>query len=275
MNLYVLILYISISNHERWFFINSYSLKIPQVLSIYYSIKEGSSISSIALLSSGLDSVTAIAAIRERIGVRMALIFNYGQRSVEREIENSVKVCEHFSLDHRIMDIRWMQEITSTSLVNREAEVPSLNMEEIADGADPSITVDSAKAVWVPNRNGVLINIAAAFAESMDCEYIIVGFNKEEAVTFPDNSAEFIDTVNDSLSYSTQNGVRVLAPLIGLDKKEIVAKGMELKAPLEYSWSCYHGDDVPCGECESCLRRKRAFEMAGFKDPLLERLGNG
>ncbi|WP_321431312.1 7-cyano-7-deazaguanine synthase QueC [uncultured Methanolobus sp.] len=228
---------------------------------------------AIALLSSGLDSVTSVAAVLEKTDVKMALIFNYGQRAVEREIQNSIKICEHFGLDYRILDITWMQEITNTSLVNTDTDVPKLSMEEISDDADPSITVESANAVWVPNRNGILINIAAAYAESMDCEYVVVGFNKEEAVTFPDNSLEFITAIDDSLSYSTQNGVKVLAPLIGMDKKEIVSRAIELKAPLEYSWSCYHGADAPCGECESCTRRRRAFEAAGIKDPLLVRLG--
>lgn len=217
--------------------------------------------------------MTSVAAVLEQTDVKMALIFNYGQRAVEREIQNSIKVCEHFGLDYRVLDITWMQEITNTSLVNTDTDVPKLSMEEISDDADPSITVESANAVWVPNRNGILINIAAAYAESMDCEYVVVGFNKEEAVTFPDNSPEFITAIDDSLSYSTQNDVKVLAPFIGMDKKEIVSRAIELKAPLEYSWSCYHGEDVPCGECESCTRRRRAFEAAGIKDPLLVRLG--
>ncbi|MBP1908860.1 7-cyano-7-deazaguanine synthase [Methanolobus bombayensis] len=225
------------------------------------------------MLSSGLDSVTSVAAVLEKTGIKMALIFNYGQRAVEREIQNSIKVCEHFGLDYRILDITWMQEITTTSLVNTDTAVPKLDIDEISEEADPSITVESAKAVWVPNRNGIIINIAAAYAESMECEYVVVGFNKEEAVTFPDNSPEFIAAIDDSLSYSTQNGVKVLAPLIGMGKKEIVARAIELKAPLEYSWSCYHGEDAPCGECESCTRRRRAFEAAGTKDPLLVRLG--
>ncbi|SDF85750.1 7-cyano-7-deazaguanine synthase [Methanolobus vulcani] len=225
------------------------------------------------MLSSGLDSVTSVAAVLEKTDIKMALIFSYGQRAVKREIQNSIKVCEHFGLEYRVLDITWMQEITNTSLVNTDTDVPKLSLEEISEDADPSITVESAKAVWVPNRNGILINIAAAYAESMDCDYVIVGFNKEEAVTFPDNSPEFITAIDDSLSYSTQNGVKVLAPLIGMDKKEIVARAIELKAPLEYSWSCYHGADVPCGECESCTRRRRAFEAAGAKDPLLVRLG--
>jgi 7-cyano-7-deazaguanine synthase len=102
---------------------------------------------------------------------------------------------------------------------------------------------------------------------------VIVGFNREEAVTFPDNSSDFIGAINGSLSYSTLNGVKVLAPLIGLDKKSIVLKAMESRAPLEYSWSCYQGEELPCGMCESCVRRKRAFDEAGIADPLFVRLG--
>lgn len=218
--------------------------------------------------------MTSIAAVMGKTNVKMALIFNYGQRAVEREIQYSIMVCEHFGIDYRILDITWMQEITSTSLVNTGNEVPKLSMEEISEEADSSITIESARSVWVPNRNGILINIAAAFAESMDCEYVVVGFNKEEAVTFPDNSPEFVNAIDGSLSYSTQNGVKVLAPLIGMDKAGIVTRAIELKAPLEYSWSCYHGADLPCGECESCTRRRRAFEAAGVDDPLLVRLGN-
>jgi len=64
-----------------------------------------------------------------------------------------------------------------------------------------------------------------------------------------------------------------MSPLIGLDKKQIVSKAMEVNAPLEFSWSCYHGEDIPCDTCESCVRRKRAFDEAGVADPLLVRLG--
>ena len=237
-------------------------------------LKEDLSISAIALLSSGLDSVTATAAALEITDVRMALIFNYGQRSSEREILNSVKVCEYFSMEYHILDIPWMKGVSNSSLVDSSAIVPSVSMEDISKNADPSITQRSARAVWVPNRNGIFINIAAAFAESMGCEYVVVGFNGEEAVTFPDNSTGFIDAINGSLSYSTLNGVKVLAPLMGMDKQAIVARAIELDAPLEYSWSCYHGHESPCGECESCTRRRRAFEMVGLSDPLLIRLDN-
>jgi 7-cyano-7-deazaguanine synthase len=228
---------------------------------------------AIPLLSSGLDSVAALSIAAESLEIDMALTFDYGQRSAEREIEYAQKVCEHFGIKQQVIKLDWLAGITSSSLVNRDAEVPELSIEDISGSAPAGITEASAKAVWVPNRNGVMLNIAASFAESRDCEYLIVGFNGEEAGTFPDNSLEYVRAVDECLSYSTQNGVKVLAPLIELDKPGIVRKALETKAPLEYSWSCYHGGKKPCGSCESCRRRERAFREIGTEDPLLERLG--
>lgn len=228
---------------------------------------------AITLLSSGLDSVAALAIAAESLEIDMAITFDYGQRAGQREIEYSGKVCEHFGIEHRIIKLDWLAEITDTSLVNRNEEVPSLSFEDIDEAAPAAITENSAKSVWVPNRNGVMLNIAGSFAESRNCDYIVVGFNGEEAGTFPDNSLDYVKAADHAFSYSTQNGVRVMAPLIEMEKTEIVKRALEAKAPLEYSWSCYHGGQIPCGECESCVRRARAFKNTGAKDPLLERLG--
>lgn len=228
---------------------------------------------AITLLSSGLDSVAALAMAAESLEIEMAITFDYGQRAVQRETEYSRKVCEYFGIGHRVISLDWLAEITHTSLVNRDEEIPALSVEDIDEAAPANITENSAKAVWVPNRNGVMLNIAGSFAESKECNYIVVGFNGEEAGTFPDNSFDYVKAMDCAFSYSTQNGVQVLAPLIELGKTEIVKRALEAKAPLEYSWSCYHGGELPCGECESCVRRTRAFKNAGVKDPLLERLG--
>jgi 7-cyano-7-deazaguanine synthase len=234
---------------------------------------EGPIISSIALLSSGLDSVASLAVAYKKTTVKLALIFDYGQKAASKEIEYSRVIAERYGINHKVILLPWLKEITTTSLVNRNMAVPELSMQDIEKESDPTITIDSAKKVWVPNRNGVMINIAASFAESLDCEYIIVGFNSEEAVTFPDNSYAYLEVIDNCLSYSTRNGVKMLAPVAGLNKKDIISKALEMKAPLEWSWSCYHGGEVPCGVCESCIRRKRAFMQVGIKDPLMVRLG--
>ena len=177
----------------------------------------GSIISAIALLSSGLDSVTSLAIAQEETDIRLALIFDYGQKAAAREIEYSQKVAEKYGIEHRLIPLTWLKDITTTSLVSKEMAVPHISMQDIADESDPAITQDSAKKVWVPNRNGVMINIAASFAESLGCKYVIVGFNSEEAVTFPDNSTAYLNSLDKCLGYSTLNGVKMMAPVAGID----------------------------------------------------------
>lgn len=230
--------------------------------------------SAISLLSSGLDSVAALSIAKGQTDIKLALTFDYGQRSAQREIEYSRVICNHFGIEHKVIPLDWLGDITNTSLVSRDVDVPELTQDDISDSAAPEVTQKSAKSVWVPNRNGVMINIAASFAESLGCEYVIVGFNGEEAATFPDNSFEYVQAVDECLSYSTQNGVEVLAPLIEFNKNGIVREALRSGAPLEWSWSCYHGADAPCGVCESCVRRAGGFTEAGAEDPLLVRLGN-
>ena len=110
------------------------------------------------------------------------------------------------------------------------------------------------------NRNGILVNIAAALASVNGCEVIVTGFNLEEARTFPDNSREFVEAVNRSMEISVGSPVRVECPTISMDKKEIVTAGLELEIPWELIWSCYRPGITMCGRCESCSRLRMAVE---------------
>jgi len=162
-----------------------------------------------------------------------------------------------------------MKDITTTSLVNRQRHVPDMAETDLGNA---EATSESAANVWVPNRNGLMANVAAAFAEAMGCGYIIAGFNAEEAATFPDNSPAFVDCINRAFSYSTLNGVRLISPVLEMDKVAIVKEAVRVQAPLVLSWSCYQGEEKPCGLCESCVRRARAFRKAGIKDPAVENI---
>ncbi|HEY9247344.1 MAG TPA: 7-cyano-7-deazaguanine synthase, partial [Candidatus Methanoperedens sp.] len=128
---------------------------------------------------------------------------------------------------------------------------------------------------WVPARNMVFLSIGAALAENYKYDFIVTGFDAEEAVTFPDNTVEFVEKFNSVLELGTLTRPKVYAPLISMDKAGIVKRGARIDAPLEFSWSCYEGREEPCMVCESCMRRIRAFELAGIKDPLLEKLKTG
>jgi 7-cyano-7-deazaguanine synthase len=128
--------------------------------------------------------------------------------------------------------------------------------------------------VWIPNRNGLLVNAAAAFAESYGCDFVVTGFNREEAADFPDNGAEFVAAVNRGLEFSTRNGVRVMSYTQDLGKREIVALGSELRAPLSLVWSCYDAGQMMCGKCASCRRLKVALDaQPAGKKPVIEFAG--
>jgi 7-cyano-7-deazaguanine synthase len=213
---------------------------------------------SIVLLSSGLDSTVNLAIANQKTDVCLALTFDYGQKSAAKEIENAGNICEkHYNIPHQVIKLPWLETITKTALVNKTQTLPYLLEKELNR---KSITKQSAKLVWVPNRNAVFINIAASFAESMEADLIITGFNAEEAATFPDNSKSFVKAVNKSLKLSTLKHPQVISYTQKLNKQKIVKKAVELKIPFEFLWVCYNGDDLMCGKCESCLRTIRAFK---------------
>ena len=216
---------------------------------------------SVVLLSGGLDSTVAFRQAVDTTEVKLALTFDYGQRAAKREIAAAEAMAGLSGVPHAVIGLPWLKEVTKTALVDEGRELPKLGMGDL-DG-ETGKTGPSARAVWVPNRNGVFINIAAAYCEALEAELIFTGFNREEAATFPDNSPGFVDAVNDSLSYSTLSKVKVVSPTSSMDKNEIVRFGIENGAPLEHLWSCYEGGAVMCGRCESCLRLKRALDGAG------------
>lgn len=211
----------------------------------------------IVLLSGGLDSTVALALYREKSAINLALTFDYGQRANGKEVLAARKIAEYYDIEHQVVSLPFLGGQTHSSLVNRSEDLPSLGIDELDV---QGLTMKSASQVWVPNRNGLFINIAAVYAENMgEPTDIITGFNKEEAATFPDNSLEFIAAMNRCFTYSTQEKVSVVSPTSPLNKADIVSEGLRLKVPFEYIWSCYESREKICGQCESCQRLKRAL----------------
>jgi 7-cyano-7-deazaguanine synthase len=222
----------------------------------------------VVLLSSGLDSTVNLAKVVTETEVALALTFDYGQRAAEREISQAKKIAEHYGVAHQVVQLPWLAAITKTALVNRTADVPVGDQLSIDD---KSVSDVSARAVWVPNRNGVFLNIAASFAESLGSDFVVPGFNVEEAVTFPDNSVKFLAALDGSFQYSTLRRVRTQCFTQNMNKTEIARLGRDLNAPFELMWPCYFSGPVICGQCESCLRFKRALTAAtGATEPQKE-----
>lgn len=206
---------------------------------------------SIVLLSGGLDSLVSLGIKRDELTIELAITFDYGQKSLEKEIYASEKICKFYNINHKIIKLDWLKQITTTSLVS-STDVPT--------GDELKNNVESAKKVWIPNRNGLFLNIAGCYADAQNYDYILIGANKEEAQTFSDNSQDFIDSINKEFEKSTLKHPKVVAPLINYDKNDIVKVALAYKVPLELTMSCYQGAEGHCGICESCLRLKHALE---------------
>ena len=213
---------------------------------------------AIVLLSAGLDStVNLYLAVRE-LEIVKTLTFNYGQKAADKEIFFAKKISENFKIANEVIELPWLKNLGGSALTNDSKIMPTGSKVSI-DSA--KISLASAKSVWIPNRNGIFLNIAAGFAESAKVDIIIPGFNAEEAATFPDNSFDFIRATRKTFTFSTANSVDVQCYTIGMSKTEIVKAGHELMVPFADTWPCYQNFTKWCGQCESCVRAKRAFKI--------------
>ena len=212
---------------------------------------------SVILLSGGLDSSANLAFAHYFDEPALALTVDYGQKAAKSEIEASKKFAAYYQVPHRILDLKWLGALGGSALTSDALSIPQMESSKLDD---LKTTEGTAKQVWVPNRNGLLINAAASIAESMGAHQVVVGFNKEEAATFPDNSSQFLGVITLSLRYSTKNGVKVACYTDMMVKTEIVQalRNLEKPFPFEHVWSCYSSGEKMCGKCESCQRFLRA-----------------
>lgn len=232
------------------------------------TITRKSNPTALVVCSGGLDSTVAAAKLKAEGYLITLLHFNYGARAMGEEdmaINNIAKAlgCQavRMNIDYRAM--------TGGS--------PLLNT---ADSIADAIKGAEYAHEWVPARNLLMLAHAAAYAEANGYHYIAIGNNLEEAGAYPDNEEQMTYLFDKVLNYAVQNGysLRVVAPVGRLMKHEIVKLGLELKAPLEHTWSCYRSSLEPtndvdmglrhCGKCGPCFMRRMAFERNGAKDPV-------
>ncbi len=213
----------------------------------------------IAILSGGLDSATALYTLRKEHEVVEAVTFDYGQRH-RKEIECAKKICAAIGLPHRVIDITNFNELLpGNSLTSKEVATPHGHYKE-----------ETMKQTIVPNRNAIMINIAAGYAVSQKIYGLGLGVHAGDHYIYPDCRPEFIESQEKTLSLANDCDFRLFAPFLRVNKTEIVAKGHTLGVPFEHTWTCYEGGETPCGKCGSCMERAEAFEQNGLVDPLLK-----
>lgn len=215
---------------------------------------------AVILLSGGLDSALNLALAVRDGRASLALTMKYGQRALPAELAAASALAKHYGVRWESVDLSWLGAVNPTRLTRPETQLPQPSTADL-DSAEASHS--SMQAVWVANRNGLFLNVAAAYAEALAESEILVGFNREEAVTFPDNSVEYLRVAEQAMSYSTLTKVKINSYTLDWEKPRIIAEALAVDLPLDLVWSCYEAGPARCWTCESCKRSERALLSAG------------
>ena len=215
---------------------------------------------AVVLTSGGMDScvTTAIAASENE---EIALLHvSYGQRTEQRELKAFNDIADFYGANRRLTtSIAHLAQIGGSSLTDRKIEVSQADLES-----------KEIPTSYVPFRNAHLLAIATSWAEVIGAGRIYIGAVAEDSSGYPDCRPEFYEAFERTIAVGTkpETIIKLVTPVIGLKKSQIVRRGIELGAPLHLSWSCYKREDVACGECDSCALRLRGFREAGIDDPI-------
>jgi 7-cyano-7-deazaguanine synthase len=210
---------------------------------------------AVVLLSGGMDSATTLYIARQDYECR-CLIFDYGQRA-SKEIECAKRISEEAGCKYRILQISlpWKGSV----LLDKTQSVPEGFFS--SGGRIPP--------TYVPGRNIIFLSFGISFAESTGAEAVFIGAHQMDFSNYPDCRKEFFDSFQETVRRGTKEGnegreIKIITPVINKTKKEIIEIGSRLGVPFEYTWSCYSEGEQPCGTCESCLFRSKAFAELGI-----------
>lgn len=221
---------------------------------------------AVVLLSGGLDSATALAQAKLDGFEPIALSIFYGQKH-QRELEAAKTIAQHFQVaEHYILPID-LAQWGGSALTSKQISIPT-------KGVDLTII----PSTYVPGRNTVFISVALSLAEARGAEAVYLGINAVDYSGYPDCRPEYLAAFQHLVSLSCRVGIegkapRLVAPLIHDRKVDIVKRALALGVPIELTWSCYQGGEVPCGVCDSCRIRDEALLAAGRPDLTSQNLG--
>lgn len=219
---------------------------------------------AVVLLSGGLDSTTLLHWLAAKLRGRplYACSFHYGQKH-SRELEMARWQARAAGVkEHRTVDLSVMAGLIEGASALTDAAVPVPNLDELTPDQR------SQPPTYVPNRNMVLLSMAAAFAEARGVRDVFYGAHAQDRYGYWDCTVDFLRGINDVLRLNRRSAVTVRAPLVELTKAEVLKIGLSLGVDYSRTWSCYRGGERPCGRCPTCVERETAFRECGSSDPL-------
>ena len=215
---------------------------------------------AVCLVSGGMDSCVTAAIANEENDELAFLHVSYGQRTEARERRAFEELADFYKVKQRLaVSIEYLKGIGGSSLTDREIPVAEANLHS------PEIPTS-----YVPFRNAHLLSIATSWGEVIDAKRIYIGAVAEDSSGYPDCRPEFYEAFQQTIEAGTkpETRIEIVTPVIYMRKSEIVKQGIQLRAPLHLTWSCYQGESVACRHCDSCALRLRAFREAGIEDPI-------
>jgi 7-cyano-7-deazaguanine synthase len=224
-------------------------------------------VKAVVLLSGGMDSCVCTAIARERHGpFHLALLHtSYGQRTEKRERQAFDDIADYYQVTQRlIVKLDHFRAIGGSALTDMNIHVPENELKATAAHQN------AIPVTYVPFRNAHFLSVGVSWAEALGARAIYIGAVAEDSSGYPDCRPEYYRVFQELIRVGTkpETDIAMVTPVIALKKSEIVRRGTELGAPLHLTWSCYQGEDLACGKCDSCLLRLRAFAEAGIADPI-------
>lgn len=210
----------------------------------------------VVLVSGGMDSVTALHGAAREHEVVAGLSFDYGSKHNHRELPFASWHCRQLGVPHEIVALGFMDRLFKSDLLKSGGAIPEGHYE-----------AENMKQTVVPFRNGILLSIAAGYAESAGAEGLVIAAHSGDHAIYPDCREDFMRPMADAIRAGTYAGIEVLRPFIDLRKEGIAAIGAGLGIDFAQTWSCYKGGEMHCGKCGTCVERKEAFALAGLPDP--------
>jgi 7-cyano-7-deazaguanine synthase len=210
----------------------------------------------LTLVSGGMDSVTALYDAAQSHQIVGALGFDYGSKHNPRELPLGVWHANKLGIPHRTIRLPFINELFDSDLLRSGGPIPEGHYEEA-----------TMKQTVVPFRNGIMLAVAAGYAETIGAEAIVIAAHAGDHAIYPDCREGFMQAMGEAITQGTYARLSLLRPFIAWTKARIVQRGVELKIDYARTWSCYKGGDRHCGVCGTCVERREAFQLASVKDP--------
>ena len=218
---------------------------------------------ALVLSSGGVDSTTCVALAIERFGNEnvSTVSVSYGQKH-SKELECAKNIADYYKIKHYVIDLSEIMQYSNCSLLSHSTE-------EITIGSYGEQINNSSKgkvSTYVPFRNGLMLSSVAALAMSIypdDITHVYLGAHADDATAnaYADTSKAFTDAITLAIDEGTYHQVKVEAPLVEMNKAQVVKEGLRLKVPYNKTWSCYAGEEKPCGKCGTCIDAIEAFKI--------------